>query len=155
MNVQTIDQPDAAACLLQPPRSEILRALRQPGSAASVARELGLPRQRVTYHVRQLEKHGLLDHVEDRRVGNCMERVVRARAARFMISPRVLGELGLDRDALADRFSSAYLVASASAAAETVAAQREAARAADRKLATLTLESKVAFADPAVQAAFA
>ena len=43
-----------------------------------MGRDLGLSRQKVNYHLRALEDAGLVEHVEDRRRGNCTERIVRA-----------------------------------------------------------------------------
>ena len=53
----------AAASVLDPVRRRILTALQQPGSSSTVARALDLPRQRVNYHVRALEKAGLVEEV--------------------------------------------------------------------------------------------
>ena len=41
-------------------RLRILASLRKPSSAAAVARELGRPRRRVNYHVKELERAGLI-----------------------------------------------------------------------------------------------
>src|SRR5262250_3074362 len=56
----------------------ILEQLAEPDSAAGVARRLKLPRQQISYHLRELEHAGLVELVEERRKGNCLERVVRA-----------------------------------------------------------------------------
>lgn len=146
---------EQAQCLLHPDRGAILAALREPGSAASVARQLGTPRQKVAYHVRKLEQSGLLRHVADRRAGNCTERLLQATARHYAIDPALLGDVGLDPGQLEDRFSSAYQVASATAVATTTARLREAARAAGQKLATLTLETDIALATPRDQYRFA
>ena len=68
--------------------------LGEPGSAAGLGRKLGLPRQRVNYHLRELEKEGLLEVVEERKKGNCVERIVRATARSYLISSEALGTLG-------------------------------------------------------------
>lgn len=150
-----IQQPDRAAVLLHPLRLRILQALREPGSATSVAQQLGLPRQRVNYHLRQLEKDGLAQFVEERRKGNCVERILRATASHFLITPEVLGDLAANPDEIQDRFSSTYLVAVAAQAIRELAALRAGADAAGKRLATLTLQSDIAFASPAARNAFA
>jgi len=61
---------------------------------AGLARKLGLPRQRLNYHLRALEDAGLVELVEERRKGNCFERLLRATARSFVISPEALGVLG-------------------------------------------------------------
>ena len=93
-SVQVIDRPEAAATALRGTRRTLLAALAEPDSAAGLARRLGLPRQRLNYHLRALEKAGLLECVEERRKGNCTERILRATARSFVISPDALGSFG-------------------------------------------------------------
>ena len=57
-------------------------------------------------------------------------------------------------EAVADRFSSAYLLAVASKLVQDVASLRERARAARKPLATLTLKTEIRFATPASRQAF-
>src|SRR5579862_8354674 len=78
--IEVVQGPERAAALLDPVRLRILEGLAEPDSAAGVARRLGLPRQRVNYHLHELEKHELVRFVEERRKGNCVERIVRATA---------------------------------------------------------------------------
>src|SRR5262249_37713829 len=54
-----------AAAALHPMRRRILAALAQPGSATTVGKLLELPRQKVNYHLRVLERAGYLDFVEE------------------------------------------------------------------------------------------
>jgi DNA-binding transcriptional ArsR family regulator len=119
-------------------RNQLLAALReQPDSASGLARRLGLPRQRVNYHLRALERGGFLElHATQRRRG-LSERVLRVPAE------------------AADRFSSLYLVAVASRLLDDVAALRAGAEREKKKLATLALEVDVRFRSAADRAAFA
>jgi DNA-binding transcriptional ArsR family regulator len=144
-----------AAALLKPMRMEILDALREPGSASTVARQLGIARQKVNYHLRELEKAGFIEEVEERRAGNCIERIVRARATHYLIDPEVLGSLAADPDAIQDHFSSTYLVALAAQAIRDLGALREKAAAAKKGLATFSLQTDVRFATAADRQAFA
>ena len=153
--VDLIQTPARAASLLQPKRLQILETLREPGSAASAAKLLGWPRQRVSYHVKELEKHGYLRQVGERRKRNCVERLMQATARRYLVSPQALGELGLTPEEVEDRFSSAYLVALASQMSHDVARLEGRARSAGKRLATLSIESEVRFASPKHQQAFA
>lgn len=153
--LQVVDRPEAAASVLQPIRLRILERLREPASASSVARELDLPRQKVNYHVRELEKTGLVRHVESRTRGNCVERLVQASARRYVVAPRLLEALEADPEELRNAYSAAYLLATAARTIREVAEMREAARAAGKKLPTLTLETEIRFAGPAAQQAFA
>src|SRR5262245_45101343 len=109
-DVTVIDSWETASAVLDPTRQLVLEQLALPDTAANVARSLGLPRQRIGYHVRELEKHGLIEQVAERRRGNCMERVVQATARRFIISPAALGQLGADPNQVADSMSAAYLI---------------------------------------------
>ena len=72
--LDVIRRPDSAAALLDPVRQQLLAQLAEPDSAAGLARRLRLPRQRINYHLRALERAGLLELVEERRKGNCIER---------------------------------------------------------------------------------
>jgi DNA-binding transcriptional ArsR family regulator len=90
IEVAVIDQPAAAEVALDPVRSRLLAELTQPGSASGLAARLGLPRQQVNYHLRTLEQHGLVELVEERRKGNVIERVLRGKAASYVISPIAL-----------------------------------------------------------------
>jgi DNA-binding transcriptional ArsR family regulator len=153
--LQVIRHPDAAAAVLDPVRQKLLAHLREPDSATGLARRLRLPRQRINYHLRALESAGLVELVEERRKGNCLERVVRASAQSFVISPEALGEVGPTPEAVSDRMSSAYLIAAAGQTIRDVAALDARARKEGKRIATLTLEADVRFASAATRAAFA
>ena len=133
----------------------ILEALAQPGSAASLARRLGTPRQNIAYHLRALEREGLVELVEERRRGNCTERVVRATARAYLVGAEALGKLATEPAAVQDKLSSTYLVVVAAQAVREVAALRQQADAARRAIATLTLQTDIRFASSADRAAFA
>ncbi|MFB4313765.1 ArsR/SmtB family transcription factor [Actinomadura sp. 21ATH] len=119
---------------LSPLRRTLLDQLAEPASASELARRLGLPRQRINYHLRELERLGLVELVDERRRRGFVERRVRA----------------VDRD----RHSSAYLYTAASRLAADVAALRRRAAAAGRPLATFTLELDIDFASPAAMGEF-
>jgi predicted ArsR family transcriptional regulator len=154
-NVKLVDDHRGAAAMLGPLRRRILEGLREPDSASGVARRLGLPRQKINYHLRELEKHGLVEHLEERRKGNCTERIVRATARYYLILPEALGELAVDPDAMRDRFSSSYLVAVAARAIQDLGHLRRKAEAAEKRVATLTLETELQFASAQARNAFA
>lgn len=151
----TVDATGQARSLLDPVRVRILQRLQEPDSAAAAARDLGVPRQRLGYHVRELVKQGLLEHVEDRRRGTTVEKLLRATARTYLIDPAILGPLGTDPSAVADRFSAAYLVAVAARTIREVAGLRRRSSEAGRKLATLTLQVDVRFSSPEDQNGFA
>ena len=150
-----IRDPGQAAALLQPERLKLLEALGDPDSASGLARRFALPRQRLNYHLKELEKVGLVELVEERRKGNCTERVVRATARRYVISPEVLGEIGQTREEATDRFSAAYLVSVAARVIRDVAGLMARATASKKRLATITVETDIRFASADARAQFA
>jgi uncharacterized protein YndB with AHSA1/START domain len=60
----------------------MLAQMSQPRSATMLAAAVGLPRQKVNYHLRTLERHGLVELVEERRKGNVTERLLHGRLRR-------------------------------------------------------------------------
>jgi DNA-binding transcriptional ArsR family regulator len=152
--LEVIEDAHQAASVLDPIRLRLLNELIEPDSAAGLARRLKLPRQAVTYHVRQLEADGLVGLIEERRRRNCVERVVQATARTYVISPSALGALAVDPEQVGDRFSSTYLIAVAARMIRDVSALRHTADRADKRLATLTIQTDVRFASPAEQHAF-
>lgn len=153
--LQVVQDPAAAESLLKPDRLRILERLAQPDSAAGVAKRLEMPRQTVNYHLRELEKAGLVEFVENRMKGNCRERVLRAAARSYLISPAALGSLGVSASEARDRFSSAYLVSAAARLIHEVAFARQRAAEASKSIATLSLETSIRFSSAQARHAFA
>jgi DNA-binding transcriptional ArsR family regulator len=144
-----------AASVLHETRRALIEHLAEPDSAAGLARKLKTSRQRVRYHVQQLEREGLVECVAERRNGNCVERLLRATARTYVISPEAIGSLGDSPVIASDRFSAGYLLASAARVVRDVGALEARARAESRRLATLTLQGEVRFASVEQRAAFA
>jgi hypothetical protein len=109
----------------------------------------------VNYHLRELEKEGLVEFVEERRKGNCMERLFRSTARHYLITPDVLGGLAADPEQIRDRFSSTYLVAMAAQAIRELGTLRVRADEAGKRLATFSLGSEISFASVSDRNAFA
>lgn len=131
---------------LSPLRRTLLGELRQPASATELATRLGETRQRVNYHVRELEKAGLVEIVEERARRGCTERVVRATARAVVVAPDVIGDLATVTQ---DRFAADMLLALAARTVSDVARMRERADAQGRRLVTFAIEADVGFARPA------
>ena len=104
-DVAVIDDPVTAGVSLDPIRARLLAELVEPGSASSLAPVVGLSRQKVNYHLRALESHGLVTLVEERRKGNMTERVLRATAAAYVISPAALAGVAPDPERSPDQLS--------------------------------------------------
>lgn len=153
--IGVVTGPEQAASMLHPTRRRILESLREPASASSLAPHLGLPRQKVNYHLRALERHGLVTLVEERRKGNCTERILRTTARYWVIAPEAVGALAADPDKIRDRFSSAYLTALAARTVSDLGDLRVRADREGKKLATFSLETEVRFATAEARAAFA
>jgi len=96
IDVAVIDNAAAAEAALEPARARLLAQLTEPRSAAMLAAVVGLPRQKVNYHLRTLEQHGLVELVEERRKGNVTERLLQAVAASYVISPSALAAVAPD-----------------------------------------------------------
>lgn len=139
----------AASALIDPTRRRILATLQTPGSATTVAREVGVSRQLANYHVRALERAGLVEQVGRRPRRGLEERLVRATAAHYLVSPGVMGSPTDAPTSLGDRFSATYQVAVAARTIHEVAELASRAQAAGKRLTTLTLDSTVRFASPA------
>ena len=85
---------DEASAILHPLRVQLLVATRQAQTSGELAESLGMSRQKVGYHLRELEKQGLVrsmlpstdssKHAEKRYV---------ATATHFLLDPTLLGEL--------------------------------------------------------------
>src|SRR3981081_2782241 len=91
LDIQVIDDPAAATVALEPMRSRLLSELGAPASAATLATRVGLPRQKVNYHLRALEAHGLVRLTQERKWGGLTERLLVATAASHVVSPKALG----------------------------------------------------------------
>src|SRR6266487_2215147 len=130
-DVAVIDDPAAAEVSLDPVRARLLAALVEPASASTLAARSGLSRQKANYHLRALERHGLVELVEERRKGNCTERVLRATAASYVISPTALSAVAPDPSRAPDQLSARW------------------------RLATFAIDSEIRFASAGDRAAFA
>ena len=144
--IDMVEQVERVAVLMDPLRLRIVEELQEPDSASGLARKLSLPRQKLNYHLRELEGAGFLELVEERRKGNCTERILRTAARAFVVAPRALGGVAADPDRIGDRFSSAYLVALAARVIRHVGLLRERAAKARKKLPTLSMQTQVCFA---------
>ncbi|GAA1059253.1 helix-turn-helix domain-containing protein [Agromyces bracchium] len=145
---------DAVEVALDPIRASILDALAEPGSATTVAAKIGSTRQKVNYHLRSLEAHGLVEPVETRAWGGISERFVRRSARHLVVSPNVLQSTAVDPEAIADHLSAAYLIAVNARAVSEVGAITSSA-VPETRVPTLTVDTVIGFASPDDRASFA
>ncbi len=155
LDIDVIEDPATAESILDPVRTRLLAALAEPASATMLASRVGLPRQLVNYHLRLLERHGLVELQEERRKGNVMERVMRASASSYVISPAALTPLQPDPDRAPDHRSAMWLLALAARLVRDVGSLLAGAARERRPLATFALDGEVRFANAADRTAFA
>jgi Helix-turn-helix domain len=154
-DVEVIEDAAAATVALDPVRGRLLAELREPASAASLAERVGLTRQKVNYHLRQLEAHGLVQVAGTRTWGGLTERLMVATAAGYVVAPEALGAAGSDPARTTDRLSAAYVVALAARVVGEVGALARRAADRDQRLPVLGLDTSIRVASPADRAAFA
>lgn len=154
-DVAVIEDAAAAEISLDPMRARLLAELSVPGSATMLAAKVGLARQKVNYHLKTLEKHGLVELVEERRKGNVHERVMQATAASYVISPNALAAVRPDPSRAPDRLSARWLLAVAAQLVRDVGELITGATKAKQRLATFAIDGEVRFASAADRAAFA
>src|ERR1700687_4130318 len=155
MTVAVIEDPAAAEAALDPMRLRLLAELVEPRSATMLGIRFGLPRQQINYHLKALERHRLVEVVEERRKGNVHERMLRATAASYVISPLALAAVQPAPARAPDRLSARWLLAVAARLVRDVGALITGATQTNRRLAPFALGGEVRFATAADRAAFA
>ncbi len=159
VDLRVIDDPASASVALDPVRSRLLSELRTPASAAALAGRMRLPRQKVNYHLRTLEDHGLVQVDSTRRWGGLTERRLVATASSYVVSPGALGPVAADpaRDVGGrgmDRLSASYLVALAARVVREVGQLLRKSEELNKRLATLSIDTEVRFRSAEDRAAF-
>jgi DNA-binding transcriptional ArsR family regulator len=152
--VEVIDDPAAATVALEPVRSRLLAELAAPASAAALAGRLGIARQKINYHLRALEKHGLVRVAEERQWGGLTERLLVATATSFVISPGAMGKVACDPGRRTGGLSASYLIALAARVIREMGDLLRRAREAGKQLGTLSIDTEVRFRSAAERAAF-
>lgn len=152
--IQVIDDPAAATVALEPMRSRLLSELATPASAATLATRVGLARQKVNYHLRALEAHGLVRLARERKWGGLTERLLEASAASYVVSPGAFGPAAADPGRQLDRLSASYLIALGARVVREVADLVRRANEAGKRLATLAVDTEICFRSAAERAAF-
>jgi DNA-binding transcriptional ArsR family regulator len=154
IDIPVIDDPAAATVALEPIRSRLLSELAAPASAATLATRVGVARQKVNYHLRALEEHGLVQLAEERKWGGLTERLLVATAASYVVSPGAMGAVAVDPDREVDRLSASYLIALGARVIREVGDLVRRARASRKRLATLAVDTEVRFRSASDRAAF-
>lgn len=101
-----IEEMEQARTLLKPARLEILKQLDEPRTCPELARFFGETPQKIYYHIKELEKAGLVAKVEEKRVRGTVEGHYQAVARSYWLAPRLVGKIGdpnLTRDQMSLR----------------------------------------------------
>ncbi|MEH2624651.1 DNA-binding transcriptional ArsR family regulator [Bradyrhizobium sp. AZCC 1719] len=154
IDIEVISDPAVAVAALDPIRSALLAELAEPASAAILATRLGLPRQKVNYHLRALEACRLVEVADERQWGGLTERLLVLSAKSFVVSPEALGAVAADPKRSKDQLAASYLIALGARIVREVGDLWKRARKADKQLATLSIDTEIRFASPAARAAF-
>ena len=152
--MQVLTDASQLAAALSPLRMRVLREMQEPQSATTLSPRLGLSRQALNYHLRELEREGFLEMVEARPRRGCVERMLKVTSRAFVVSPALLGTLSDDPEQARDRFSTAFLLATATKLIRDVAVLGQRANAVEQRLATFTMDTEVGFESPAAFRAF-
>lgn len=152
--VALLDEPEQVAAVAHPVRARILEALRDPDTAAGLARGFGRSRQYVSYHLKELERLGLVRRAGERRKGNFLEQLYEATARRFVVS----ASFASDPAQLAAVFRDQVSLARLADLGERL--QRDAAELIDRaavrgdEIPSASLEAELRLPDEAARAEF-
>lgn len=150
-----MDAASTAHEALDPLKLRLLSALHTPASASELARRFDLPRQKLNYHLKQLESAGLIRIAEERRKRNCIELLYKRSADHYVLDPALLGDIGTPEINSQERFSWTTLVALLVRSLRECLALRREADASAKKLATFSMDVDVAFASPKAMHGFA
>jgi len=153
-DVHVIEDPEAACVALEPTRSRLLSELAEPASAATLAARVGLARQKVNYHLKALEAHGLVKQAHERKWGGLTERLLVASAASYVVSPGALGGVAPDKNKRIDKLSASYLIALGARMVREVGELVRLAHESGKRLATLSVDTEIRFRNSADRAAF-
>src|SRR5215813_4482983 len=89
-----VEDLEQAIALLKPMRIELLKRLDEPRTCPELAEAFGETAQSVYYHIKALEKAGLIQKVEERRVRGAVEGYYRAAARSYWLAPHLVGKIG-------------------------------------------------------------
>lgn len=152
--VHAIRSAAGLRALSHPTRVEMLEALREPASAAAVARQIGQPRQRVNYHLKALAEAGLVEPVGTRPNGNFVETLYRSVARSFVVAPEVAWTSGRRVEALRAQHSLETLVALGERLQQDAAELLDRAAFDGEEIPSAAVSAELRFASPEDRAAF-
>jgi DNA-binding transcriptional ArsR family regulator len=151
--VALLEETGAVQALAHPLRLRILELLRSPDSAAGLARRLALSRQSVNYHLKEMERAGLVRSAGERRTGNFVEQLFQPAARVLLVSPRLT--FGTRRlSVLKDQISLERLLALGEQVERDAASLLDQAAFEDRDIPSASVTAEVSFAGAEQRSAF-
>jgi DNA-binding transcriptional ArsR family regulator len=153
-SVELLRDPASVGVLAHPARVRILAAVRDPETAAGVARTLGRSRQYVSYHLKELERVGLVERVGERRKGSFVEQLYRACARRFVVSSQFATDPERLESVLRDQAALAQLAELGERLQRDSAALIDLAASEGRQIPSASLVAEARFPDETARAAF-
>jgi biotin operon repressor len=144
-----------AGQLLKPLRLKILAEAREPHSAAAIAARLGLPRQKVNYHVRELARAGFLRRAGRQRKRGLTEQKYVVTAQAFLFGAGVLGPMSADMAPAGDKMTAAYLLMLAAQMQREAGIAWRDAHASGKSLPVLSIDAELYFSTGEERAQFA
>jgi hypothetical protein len=153
--VECVTNVERASTLLHPLRLEILERARSPLSASEIAAGMGLPRQKVNYHVRELHRADFLRKAGRRRKRNLYEQRYIATASRYLLAPELLGPVQADWRKVEDRLSAAYLLSLSARLQDDLSRVLREAEQQQKRVSTLSLDADLRFESPEQRERFA
>lgn len=119
-DVVMVESVDQAAVMMKPLRIAMLRELGETRTCQQLAATFDLTPQKVYYHVKTMEKAGLVTREGERLVNGIAEGFYRARARSYWFSPSLVRQLG-GRRSVQDQGSLGILAGHAEEMLEDVA----------------------------------
>ena len=144
-----VDDAAKARMALSPLRRELLERLSAPASASELGEQMNITRQKLGYHLKQLETAGLIFVAEERQRRGFVEKRYQSRAEALVFDPQIMGNTDQRQNNIMDRYASEHLIQSASAVIRDVTRMRAEADRSEKRLLTFTIEADVGFARPA------
>jgi hypothetical protein len=93
-DVYYIEGVDQAVELLKPIRIELMKRMDKPRTCPELGAFFHESPQKIYYHVKALEKAGLVEKVEERRVRGVVEGYYQAKARSYWLAPSLIGQVG-------------------------------------------------------------
>jgi len=149
------DRTRVSALMEHPLRLAILQAASAPRSATEIAAGLGLPRQRVNYHIGRLRRAGFLVPAGRRKRRGLFEQRYTATARAYVVDPDVLGPVRARADLIGDRLSAEYLVALAAQVQGDLGQVMSEATRQGKRVATMSIATEIRFTSAQQRARFA